>query len=41
MGESRKSMSGQGETSQGKEIKEKSEFEKYKERAKQNTQKAQ
>ena len=41
MGESRKSMSGQGETRQGREIKEKSECEKHKERAKQNTQKAQ
>ena len=41
MGESSKSMSGKGETRHGKEIKETSECEKYKERAKQNTPKAQ
>ena len=41
MGESRKSISVQGATRQGRETKEKSDCEKHKERAKQNTQKAQ
>ena len=40
MGESTKSMPGQAETRQGREINEKNECKKHKERAKQNTQKA-